>query len=392
MEGLFLHHARSFTSKEWDAYRQAYQLPDQPLWTDNTGRQWGLLERLTWFGLTHPRGLASLDLFDQQLQQRDQTPWDKATLDARKERVEAWLVAQRHYALDISERLPALEERLQALLQRSLAGQPEGMPSCGLAKACDKGWLGMALESAQRWLEDPSCHPAGWQKMVAQWFGGSLAGASGGSRWWAYGKVKGTLKNKRNTGDPGWEAEGSLPGEPEWQTWGRAVRPSILAQEGNWERLAAQTLGLWALAVEKKPRWDVQSQSPIARLLDASDLTRWSTPPLRQALWQVVKAGVGSESQTSHPVSRFEGTSLEALQWLWRLDPGLQEVEDYSRQYVAQQLFQIQQDWMDSPRPQEQAMAFAWFSPAMRLGAEIWPWVREHAGQEPAVAARRPRP
>lgn len=401
LDALFREHARVLSAVDCAAYTQRHGLPsevwvDQPVWTDDAGRAWSLFDRVRWMGLQHPQGLQDGSLLEHFLVQ-DSSSWDKASPAVRQARVEAWLACQRQAHGGIGPRrgssvLASIHHRLPDLLVRSLAKQPVGMPSSGLGLPGDGGWLGMALDTLEGLLAQPS-PPAGWSAVCSAWWTGALLGTTGQGRWWGYGKVRGALKGRQHAGEPGWEAPGDLPGAPEWFNGRSAVRPRMLAEGDHWSRLAARTLNLLAQGLERGDGWRVDETLAADDLLeDGARLDRWYSPDFGAALARVARAGLLGPAPTALPERRYDGRALEALALLKASVPDLTEaLGQEAARALAQALVAHQQAWEQSPRLQERNLAQHACAPRQRA-PEIWAWATALAAVPDPPRRRSPGP
>lgn len=392
LRALFETHLQHLDKDRCQDYLRAFGLPAEVTWNDAAGKTWSLWDRVRWFGMNHPQGLKSLSLFTHLFQQQPDLPWGKAPKELQRERVEAWWVVVRHRACrrdSTGEAEAVLAERLN----RSLAKQPEGMPSTGLALPGDGGWLGLALDVLGEHLKAmPSGASEGWASAVTSCLSGSLLASGHGTRWWAYGKVKGALKSARWVGSPGWEEAGQLPGEPSWNGGGQSVRPKALAEQDHWPRLAARTLGLLALALERQPQFNVQESLGIEEdILEAESPGKWSSPDLVASLIALVDAGLPVSRLPVAEHLQWDGRALDALAWLHRLDPSLSEVPPPCQQRWAHFLVDGQTRWETASEPHVQALANMDFAPRQRH-PQLWAWATSslEAGARPA--SRLPRP
>ena len=389
---LFEKHLQHFDEARCRDYQQAFGLPAEVTWTDSTGKSWSLWDRVRWFGFEHPQGLKSLSLFTALLKQQPDSPWAKAGPDLQRARVEAWWAVVRH-RVQRRDSTGEAEAILAEQLSRSLAKQPDGMPSSGLALPGDGGWLGLALDVLETHLKNTSTGTVdGWASAVASCLSGSLLASGHGTRWWAYGKVKGALKNSRWVGSPGWEGEGQLPGEPSWNGGGQSVRPKALVEQDHWPRLAARTVGLLALALGRQPQFNVQESLGIGEdILEAENPGRWSSPDLVTSLIALVDAGLPVSQPRVAEHLQWDGRALDALAWLHRLDPSLSQVPPVARQRWSEFLVNCQARWESASEPHVQALAQMGFAPRHRH-PQVWDWAQSSLETDARPATRSPRP
>lgn len=374
LRALFTSHLSNLTGPALSRYLVFNNLPESPVWEDDEGKRWTLMDRLVELMLTTRPTAALQRAFMAQLREESTFPdpipvWNKADEDDKRARARLWLAIQR---VDDDVSYPnQMMEDFGKRFSVSFAGKPAGWPASGWGEPGDGGWLAYALEELDASRARATPEGSDWSDTLAKWMDESLLGRSGDGRhrWWNYGSVAKAKKAHFQVGDEGWEQPNTLPNKPDWAFRNPTSRP--LDMPAHWSRLMAGLLGRMADSLCRSKDLVATQSLYLKEVAQKNPLGPWMTKSLQDSLVELALAGLTSDPDSPHLIRKFDGRSLDALDILVGHDPHAGWTNTATRNQLAAAVLEHQRALEKSPHSHERAMARMGFSPAAST-AFLW--------------------